>query len=47
MILGLPWTAWILLVVAVGTGLAIELVFYHNHRARPQSSNSREPNNFR
>jgi hypothetical protein len=32
MIAGLPWTSWILLVVAVGLGLAVELVFYFKHR---------------
>jgi hypothetical protein len=32
MIAGLPWTSWLLLVVAVGLGLAVELVFYFKHR---------------
>jgi hypothetical protein len=34
MILGLPWTTWLLLLVAVGAGLAIELVFYRQQRDR-------------
>ncbi len=32
MILGLPWTSWLLLVVAVGLGLAIEFRFFRNQR---------------
>ena len=32
MILGLHWTAWLLLAAAVGIGLAIELRFYLKHR---------------
>jgi hypothetical protein len=28
MILGLPWTSWLLLFVAVGLGLGISLSFY-------------------
>lgn len=32
MIAGLPWTAWLLLVAAVGIGLALELGFYFTHR---------------
>jgi len=32
MIFGLPWTAWLLLVVAVGLGLMVELIFYFRHR---------------
>jgi hypothetical protein len=38
MIAGLPWTAWILLIASVGLGLAIELVFYFNHRAADRRS---------
>ncbi len=37
MIAGLPWTAWLLLVAAVGVGLAIELVFFFNQRSADQS----------
>ena len=32
MIAGLPWTSWILLLLAVGLGLALELAFYFRHR---------------
>ena len=28
MILGLPWTSWLLLLVAVGLGFGISLTFY-------------------
>jgi hypothetical protein len=33
MMFGLGWEAWLLLAVAVGLGLAIELRFYLRHRA--------------
>ncbi len=32
MIAGLPWTAWLLWIAAIGLGLAIELVFYLRHQ---------------
>ncbi len=32
MILGLPWTSWLLLLVAVGLGLGMSLAFYLAHR---------------
>jgi hypothetical protein len=32
MILGLPWTSWVLLLVGVGSGLGISLAFYLSHR---------------
>jgi hypothetical protein len=32
MIAGLPWTSWILLLLAVGLGLAVELIFYFTHK---------------
>jgi len=32
MILGLPWTSWLLLLVGVGLGLGISLTFYLAHR---------------
>ena len=32
MILGLPWTSWLILVVGVGSGLGISLAFYLAHR---------------
>ena len=32
MIYGLPWTSWLLLLVAVGLGLGISLAFYLAHR---------------
>ena len=32
MILGLPWTSWLLLVLSVGLGLALSLTFYLIHR---------------
>ena len=34
MILGLPWTSWLLLFAAVGVGLGISLAFYLAHRGR-------------
>lgn len=41
MIAGLPWTAWVLLLAAVGLGLAIELTFYVNHRRRRGPTSNR------
>jgi hypothetical protein len=35
MIAGLHWTAWLLLILSVGLGLAIELIYYFTHR-RPK-----------
>jgi len=32
MILGLPWTSWLLLFVGVGLGLGISLTFFLAHR---------------
>ena len=32
MILGLPWTSWLLLILAVGLGLGLSLTFYLSHR---------------
>ena len=32
MIAGLPWQTWLLLVVAAGTGLAVELAFWRANR---------------
>lgn len=32
MILGMPWTSWLLLGVAVGIGLSLELAFYRARR---------------
>lgn len=32
MILGLPWTSWLLLALAVGIGFGISLTFYMAHR---------------
>jgi hypothetical protein len=34
-ILGLPWTSWLLLILAVGLGLALSLTFYLAHRHEP------------
>jgi hypothetical protein len=34
MIAGLHWTAWLLLVVAVGPGIALVVVFYSKKRQR-------------
>jgi hypothetical protein len=36
-IAGLPWTSWLLLFVAVGLGLGIELRFYLGRRAEDAS----------
>jgi hypothetical protein len=35
MILGLPWTSWLLLILGVGLGLGISLTFYLAHRNDP------------
>lgn len=32
MILGLPWTSWLLLIVGVGLGFGISFAFYLAHR---------------
>ena len=32
MILGLPWTSWLLLILGVGLGLGLSLTFYLTHR---------------
>ena len=32
MILGLPWTSWLLLLVGVGLGSGISLAFFLKHR---------------
>jgi hypothetical protein len=32
MILGLPWTSWLLLLVAVGLGLGMSVAFFLAHR---------------
>lgn len=32
MILGLPWSSWLLLILAVGLGLGLSLTFYLIHR---------------
>ena len=45
MILGLSWTAWLLLAVAVGTGLAIELIFYRRQRNRNHPARLNQPLN--
>ena len=37
MIAGLPWTAWLLLIVSVGLGLSIVIVFYQTHRQNESS----------
>ena len=37
MIAGLPCTAWLLLLVSVGLGLSIVLVFYFTHRQNGES----------
>jgi hypothetical protein len=34
-ILGLPWTSWLLLILGVGLGLGISLTFYLAHRGDP------------
>ena len=45
MIAGLPWTAWLLLIVSVGLGLSIVLVFYVTHRrSGPSGPVSRKEN---
>lgn len=45
MILGLPWTSWLLLIVGVGSGFGITLAFFLAHRnetgeSRPGDSSS-------
>jgi hypothetical protein len=32
MILGLPWSSWLLLLVGIGLGLGLSLTFYLAHR---------------
>ena len=45
MIAGLPWTSWLLLIVSVGLGLSIVLIFYVTHRrSGPSGSAGREEN---
>jgi hypothetical protein len=41
MIAGLHWTAWLLLLAAVGLGLAVELRFYFGHRRNGSGGPSR------
>jgi hypothetical protein len=36
LVAGLPWTAWLLWLVATGLGLAVVLLFYFRHR-RPST----------
>ena len=36
MIAGLPWTAWLLWIFAIGLGLAIQLPFYFRNRRRAE-----------
>jgi hypothetical protein len=38
MIAGLPWTAWLLLLVSVGLGLGIVLIFNRTHRRNGTSA---------
>ena len=38
MIAGLPWTAWLLLLLSVGLGLGIVLIFYRTHRRNGTSA---------
>lgn len=40
MIAGMPWSAWLLLVVAVGLGLGVELVHYVRERRRQAGDGS-------
>lgn len=37
LILGLPWTAWLLMFASVGLGLAIVILFYWNQRRPPSA----------
>jgi hypothetical protein len=37
-ILGLPWSSWLLLILAVGLGLALSLTFYLIHRGDPSAT---------
>ncbi|MCZ6485939.1 MAG: hypothetical protein O6826_09600 [Acidobacteria bacterium] len=45
MIAGLPWTAWLLLIAAVGLGLMVELIFYFRHRGtrKPTTPGREQP----
>ena len=38
MVLGLPASAWVLLILSGGLGLGIELTFYLRHRRRSRST---------
>ncbi len=43
MILGLPWTSWLLLLVGVGLGFSISLRFYLAHRGEGGPGTGPEP----
>lgn len=43
MILGLPWSSWLLLIVAVGLGLGISLRFYLAHRGEDRGAQDSGP----
>jgi hypothetical protein len=42
-ILGLPWTSWLLLILAVGLGLALSLTFYLSHRGEAIATDPGHP----
>ncbi len=43
MIFGLPWTSWLLLILAVGFGLCLSLSFYLIHRGDLTASTPGDP----
>ncbi len=43
MVLGLPIDAWVLLIVSVGLGLGLEIVFYRARRGDTDRTSSRDP----
>ena len=43
MILGLPWSSWLLLILAVGLGLCLSLTFYLIHRGDATASTPGDP----
>jgi hypothetical protein len=47
MIAGMPWTAWLLLIAAVGTGLTVVLVHYCRGPRQPSGPHRDRPNEGR
>lgn len=41
MIAGLPWESWLLLLLSVGLGLGIEILFFRAHRSERRERRER------